>query len=244
MRVWAFGDVKEVPKISASTKDPARVWFQVVNSTGGYINYGENGIQRLDYLVSACERFGLKLVLPFVNTWDDWGGVSIYINAFSKNPGAIWYDIPQAQQIYKDYVKLLVNRYKKSPAIFSWQLGNEPRCQGCSLQRVTRWAAEISAYIKSIDPDHMVTLGDEGWLSPDDKVGIGGAGYNGYNGVSWSEVMKVPTIDYGTVHLYPSYWGYDYEWGADWIREHDEIGQRVSIISCYSDLDRVNFGTN
>lgn len=29
--------------------------------------------------------------------------------------------------MYKDYIKLLVNRYKCSPAIFAWELANEVR---------------------------------------------------------------------------------------------------------------------
>jgi len=42
---------------------------------------------------------------------------------------------------------------------------NEPRCPGCDVSVLTSWAEEISAYIKSIDPNHLVALGDEGFFN-------------------------------------------------------------------------------
>ncbi len=71
LRVWAFGDVNTLPESTAT--DPNKIYFQVLNSTGSYINYGADGLQRLDYVVSAAEKYGVKLVLPFVNNWGDYG---------------------------------------------------------------------------------------------------------------------------------------------------------------------------
>jgi mannan endo-1,4-beta-mannosidase len=61
-RVWGFGSVNE---------DPGQyvVYFQLLNSTGSFINYEANGIPRLDAVVSYAEKIGIKLVLPFVNNW-------------------------------------------------------------------------------------------------------------------------------------------------------------------------------
>ena len=36
------------------------------------------------------------------------------------------------------------------------------------------------------------------------------------------ENLKIPTLDYATVHLYPDSWGYNETWGATWIEEHGE----------------------
>ena len=61
-RVWGFGSVNEDP-------GPGTVFFQLLNSTGSYINYAANGIPRLDAVVSYAEKIGIKVVLPFVNNW-------------------------------------------------------------------------------------------------------------------------------------------------------------------------------
>jgi mannan endo-1,4-beta-mannosidase len=222
LRVWAFGDVNIVP--NATTPDPNKVYFQLLNATGSYLNFGPDGLQRLDYVVSAAERFGVKLVLPFINNWDDYGGITAYGKAFGNN-ATTFYTTAAAQTAYKAYVKTIVTRYAKSSAIFAWELGNEPRCRGCNTSVVTNWATEISKYIKSIDPGHMVTLGDEGWLAPDNWKGDGSYAYSGRNGVDFVANLNISTLDYGVFHIYPNSWGYNYTWGTQWIQEHDAIGK-------------------
>lgn len=122
------------------------------------------------------------------------------------------------------YVKTLVNRYKQSPAVFAWELMNEPRCHGCPTSVVTTWATEISAFIKSLDKNHMVTLGDEGWLTPADGIGDGSYPYSGAEGIDFVANLQIDTLDYGTLHLYPGSWGEPYAWGSEWIEQHNTIG--------------------
>lgn len=74
-----------------------------------------------------------------------------------------WYTNTAAQTQYRAYIKAVVSRYITSTAVFAWELANEPRCQGCSVDVIYKWAADTSAYIKSLDSNHMVTLGDEGF---------------------------------------------------------------------------------
>lgn len=221
LRVWGFGDVNTIP--AATATDPNKVYFHVINSTGSYINYGVDGLQRLDYAVSSAEKYGVKLVLPFLNNWGDFGGINAYSTAFGTNATTFYTDA-RAQKTYKSYIKTIVNRYKSSNAIFAWELANEPRCKGCPASVITKWATEISRYIKSLDPGHMVTLGDEGWLYP--TAGSDGSyAYSGAEGVDWVANLKIKTLDYGTFHLYPESWGYEYTWGPKWIAEHDKIGK-------------------
>ena len=72
----------------------------------------------------------------------------------------------------------------------------------------------------------MVTLGDEGWLTP--PQGDGSYAYSGYEGVDFAKNLEIPTLDYGTFHLYPEYWGYNYTWGNTWIKQHNAIGKAAN----------------
>lgn len=222
LRVWGFGDTNTIP--DPSTPDPNKIYFQVLNSTGSYINFGPDGLQRLDYVVSAAEKYGVKLVLPLLNNWDNYGGIPAYGTAFGSNDTSFYTD-PVAQKAYKAYVRTVVTRYARSTALFAWELCNEPRCQGCESSVIYHWATQISQYIKSIDPVHMVTLGDEGWLTPEDKIGDGSYAYSGDTGVDFVANLKISTLDYGVFHLYPNSWGYNYTWGSTWIQQHDAIGK-------------------
>ena len=125
----------------------------------------------------------MKLVLPLMNNYGDLGGKPAYTNAFGGNATS-WYTDTVSQTAYKKYINLIVNRYKSSPAIFAWELGNEPRCSGCSTSVITNWASSVSAYIKSLDSQHLVAIGDEGWMTA--PVGDGSYAYSGY-GMLFSE---------------------------------------------------------
>lgn len=137
-----------------------------------------------------------------------------------------WYTDTASQNIYLSYVSLLVNRYKSSEAIFAFELMNEPRCHGCPITTIAKWASIVSTYIKSIDPTHLVTLGDEGWMAPSSlyKPGDGSYAYSGAEGVDFIHNMGIRTLDYGVFHLYPDSWGYNYTWGNEWIMQHDAVG--------------------
>ena len=215
-RVWGFGDANNASNPGSS------VYYQILNSTGQYFNFDPNtGIPRLDYVVSAAEAKGVKLVMPLLNNWNALGGIPTYNTAYGSTPTSFYTDA-KSQAAYKAWINLIVNRYKKSPAIFSWELCNEPRCSGCSSSVITNWATSISAYIKSLDSTHMVAIGDEGWLA---SGGDGSYAYSGYEGVDFTKNLAISTIDYGTFHLYPDQWGYNYTWGNEWITQHNTIGK-------------------
>lgn len=233
-RIWGFGNVNN------PVGHDWGVFFQVLNEslseTGQYINFNASngkgnipwgadfpsnmllGIARLDYVISAAERHGIKIVLPLLNNWDDLGGISSYTTAFGGNSTSFYTD-KKSQRAYKNYVKFIVERYKASSAIFAWELCNEPRCSGCPASTIYNWASDISAYIKRLDARHMVTLGDEGWFYPPE--GDGQSAYSGSDGVDFVQNLEIDTLDYGTFHLYPDNWGYNYTWGSEWILQHD-----------------------
>ncbi|KAI4129034.1 MAG: hypothetical protein LQ338_002450 [Usnochroma carphineum] len=222
-RVWGFGTTNN----PSATSD---VYYQILNSTGQYINYNtNNGIARLDYAVSAAEKYGIKIILPLLNNYDALGGINTYTNVYGGTHQG-FYTNAAAQTAYKNYIKFIVSRYKTSTAIFSWELCNEPRCSGCDSSVITNWASQTSAYIKSLDPNHLVSLGDEGWLTSTSSYlpnSDGSYAYSGYEGVDFEKNLAISTIDYGTFHLYADQWGYNYTWGSTWITQHNQIGKKL-----------------
>ncbi|KAI1425763.1 glycoside hydrolase superfamily [Xylaria sp. FL1777] len=210
LRVWGFNDV-------TSTPQSGTIWFQKLSASGSTINTGTDGLQRLDYVVSAAEQRGIKLIINFVNNWSDYGGIPAYVTAFGGSATS-WYTNTAAQTQYKTYIKTIVSRYASSAAVFAWELANEPRCNGCATSVITTWATEISAYIKSLDSKHMVTLGDEGFGLTTDTDGSYPFSYG--EGLDFEANLKISTLDFGTFHLYPGSWGTSNDWGNLWITAH------------------------
>jgi mannan endo-1,4-beta-mannosidase len=188
-RIWGFNDVNTAGN---------GVWYQQLSASGSRINTGANGLQRLDAVVASAEKYGVKLIINFVNNWDDYGGMNAYVKAFGGTKEG-WYTNAQAQTQYKAYIEAVVGRYKNSAAIFAWELANEPRCKGCSTDVIYKWADTTSQYIKSLDSNHMVTLGDEGMGLP------GGTSYpyQTSEGVDFVKNLGIKTLDFGVFHFYP-----------------------------------------
>jgi hypothetical protein len=97
-----------------------------------------------------------------------------------------------------------------------WEVANEPRCQsdssGATLQN---WINEMASYIKSIDQNHMVSTGEEGFYS-------GGSGwmYDGSQGTSYIANHYSPYVDACSFHLYPDTWSLSRDQSLTWIAQH------------------------
>lgn len=99
--------------------------------------------------------------------------------------------------------------YCDEPAIFAWELMNEPRCvSNSSGPHLQAWIAEMAAYVKSLDNNHLVTVGIEGFYGP------GIAERLGFNPGDWAASLccdflqnsAVEHIDFASVHAYPDSW--------------------------------------
>jgi len=122
-----------------------------------------------------------------------------------------------------------------------WELANEPRCRGTALPSssdacepgnvgvITAWAEEMGAHVKSIDDQHLLGVGDEGWFCDleDPRADDTREGWNCRNGVDAAALAALDDIDVVGMHLYPEHWSYDAEWGNEWIREHAALGEAV-----------------
>lgn len=174
--------------------------------------YDPDVFAALDYVIDAAGRAGLKLILPLVNNWDDYGGMNQYV-AWSPSASSHddFYTDPGCKAIYKQYIADVLTRvntingkaYRDDPAIMAWELGNEPRCDSDPTgDTLTDWIVEMAAWLKSIDGQHLLSSGCEGFYGPAD-AGKNPWAWAAASGVDFRRQTALADIDLATCHLYP-----------------------------------------
>ncbi|KAL5521363.1 hypothetical protein ACEPAG_9289 [Sanghuangporus baumii] len=210
VRTWGFNDVTSPQNYGA--------YYQLWSNGVATFNTGDYGISRFDAVVASAEAHGLKLIVALMNNWSDYGGMDVYVS--QPNPGGThdtFYTDETIIAAYKNYINNFVGRYANNSTIMAWELANEPRCSGSTIKA---WASEISSYIKSIDSNHLVALGDEGWF---EVVNPPTYPYAPGVGVNFTDNLSIETLDFGTFHSYPESWGQsanETAWGFQWIADH------------------------
>ncbi len=214
------------------------------------VNEGANGLQSLDYALYKAEQEGIKLIITFTNYWEAFGGVEQYIK-WAEQAGITnlkkddFYTNETLKQWYKDYIDALLNhenvytgkKLKDESSVFAWELANEPRCATdaqCENNVLYNWAKEMSEYVKSIDPYHMVSVGDEGFFNYEyNSIEEAESNYVWYgaDGVDYDQLMTIDTIDFGTPHFYVDTWNMKITNGSEedllWLRMHAESAEKA-----------------
>src|SRR5215213_9071621 len=234
MRVWGSLDIGNQDGSNSLRGKCGGGDFQYSDGSAPAYNDGADGLKHLVYVISKAGQLGLKLVIPFVNNWNDFGGMDQYVRWAGGQYHDQFYSDPVIRQWYKNWIAHLLNRtnsytgvkYKDDPTIMTWELGNEPRClsagayprsPNCTTQTLITWADEMSTYIKSVDDKHLVSVGDEGFYClPNPTHWTENCG----EGVDTLAFTALENIDVMSFHLYPDYWGRDVAWGTQWIQRH------------------------
>ena len=180
------------------------------------INDGPDGLQRLDFLLAEARKRDLKLIIAFLDFWSYTGGAQ-QMRAWygSKDERTFFAQDPRTVGDYKQWIRHVVTRvnsitgvpYAADATVFAWELMNEPDLQPPSLLRA--WIAESSAFVKDIDPQHMVATGHA----------------NLYDRFA---DLEIATIDFGTWHGYPIYFRVTPEVMNEEIGEFCEIGRKYA----------------
>ncbi|MGI8880069.1 MAG: glycoside hydrolase 5 family protein [Jatrophihabitans sp.] len=231
VRAWAFADGSTQPK--PLQPNP--------------YEYDEAAFDSLDYAVWKAGQLGIRLVLPLVNNWPDYGGMQQYVQWFlglpddSYGDGANhdkFYTDKAIRKCYKAYARHVIQRlnrytglrYCDDPTVMTFELANEPRNRSDKTgAAVLGWVTEMSAWIKQWAPRQLVSVGDEGFYGDASNSDYP---YSNYEGDRWKQFLKVRTVDYGTFHLYPQGWG-DVSaadpvgWGTKWITDHIADGKKL-----------------
>ncbi len=193
--------------------------------------YDDHVFRGLDYVIHVADSLGLRVILPLVNNWNDYGGMNQYVE-WSPTASAHddFYTDDSCRVWFKNHIKTMVDRfncynarsYRGDPAIFAWELANEPRCTSDpSGDKLQGWIEEMSSYIKSLDANHLVTIGVEGFYNESSPYWW----LNGSQGCDFIRNHLTPTIDFCTAHSWPDNWGWNYSRSMDFFaRQCDDAG--------------------
>jgi mannan endo-1,4-beta-mannosidase len=259
-RFWGFIDIGNQDGSNCvegpNCLDHNGIYFHYWNGTEPAFNDGATGLENLDYAVYRAGQLNLKVIIPFVNNWQQFGGMDQYVRWLKGQYHDQFYTDPTIRQWYKDWVFHLLNhtniytgiQYKNDATILAWDLANEPRCGGsgvyptspsCNTQIITNWAADVSTYVKSIDSIHLLSAGDEGFYCTDPSSSD--FTINCSQGVDTLALAKLPNMDGISFHLYPDSWGKTPAWGTRWIRRHIEDSHRLgnrAVLGEFGDLNK------
>jgi hypothetical protein len=228
-RIWAFND-------HDPDKDPAAIQVRPGE-------YREESLVALDRVIAEARQRNIRLILTLVNYWQDYGGLDRYIAwcDCDASQGDFYLD-GKIKDMYRDYVAMLVNRkntvtgilYREDETILAWELGNELRNPSGRPEDFLAWHEEMAAYIKSLDPNHLVADGGEGFDdAPELYPGLSSPyAVRGDEGASYHRLVDLPNIDLVSYHLYPSKWGLNDDSDVEiWIRVHEALAQQAGKVA-------------
>jgi mannan endo-1,4-beta-mannosidase len=202
----------------------------------------EDMLVGLDYLLDSARTHGIKLILSFVSNWTPEGGVNSFAGNLGYEHNAFFYEEP-VKQAYRTWVESILTRnntfsglpYVEDPTIMAWNLINEPICDECEAYTLQNWIQEMSQFVKSIDSNHLLTVGEEGYSSlTEEGVELNpGSGWAEKFGQDFYQDHAFDEIDFATTHVWVDNWKEEDgpELGVDffrnWIEGHVNMSDRL-----------------
>lgn len=204
--------------------------------------YNDTLLAGLDYLMAELDRRDMTAVLFLNNSWEWSGGYSLYLQWSGHGKAPVpatdgWDAYNQyvhqyatndsAQALFNQHVRFILSRenrythrpYSEDPAILSWQIGNEPRAFGeDNKEPFAQWLAKASLLIKSLDHNHLVSTGSEGYMGCEQD---------------WDLVERIhadSNVDYINFHLWP----YNWTWTSE-----DSLTEALPVV-CQNTKDYID----
>lgn len=236
VRMWVFCD----------TTCGNDFFFQTFNTTTRAPAYNDvtRGLDNVDLAVNEANTLGIKLILTLTNNWTDFGGMDTYVKWHNGQYHDQFYTDPTILQWYENWVSHVLNHvntvqgpsfgvaYKNDPTIMAWELANEPECGGsgppnglptsgnCNTQTIVNWITEAASYIKTVDSNHLVAVGDEGFICDPSSC-------SNANGVDSASFSGVADVDFVGFHLYPDSWGWSIAESDTFIANQESIATNL-----------------
>lgn len=209
VRVWAFGEggPNDIGPLTDFADWPRTHPFRFAPD-----DWNEEALVHLDRVMAEAARNELYVQLCLTNWWRDTGGVTQYLRwagindaaddkfDFGINPkrAMLFYTNEETRRLYRQHVEKVVTRrntvtgrlYRDDPNILGWELMNEAQVVTGHWNERRAWIKEMSAYVKSLDPNHLVTPGAWGYRTAFERR-------------EWLLDHQSANVDYCDVHNYP-----------------------------------------
>ncbi|HXM33665.1 MAG TPA: cellulase family glycosylhydrolase, partial [Pyrinomonadaceae bacterium] len=210
VRIWAFGEsgTDDGPQTGIARNG----WLHVNPFRRGPEEWNEAAFVSLDRAIAEAPRHNLRVQLCLGNWWRDTGGVVRYLSwagltaaadesqpfGINGEQAMLFYSNETTRRLYREHLQRIAARrntvtgvlYRDDPTIFAYELMNEAQAVTGRWTQRRAWIAEMSAYLKSLDPDHLIAPGDWGYRTAVERR-------------EWLADHSLPKIDYCDVHLYP-----------------------------------------
>lgn len=128
---------------------------------GGMPRLSEAAMVPYDRMIALSDKYGLRLILPFIDQWPWWGGREQLAAFYNEKPEDFYDTSSKTYAAYQSIIKQVLTRkntftgreYRDEKAIMAWETGNE-------LKDTTEdFLSKTAALIKSLDKNHLVVDG-------------------------------------------------------------------------------------
>lgn len=184
--------------------------------------YDEKVFRALDWLLWQCRRHKIRVLLALANSWSEYGGAEQYLewarsrhdNSSGEPYPTSFYSSLACREMYKRFVRKLLTRrnvytgveYREDDYIFGFDLINEPRAH--TTGELHSWTREMADFFKSIDGNHLLTSGSEGFFGPSTpslkKFNPGD--WTSTHGNDFYRNHAISSLDFAVFHVYPDTW--------------------------------------
>lgn len=214
--------------------------------------YNDDVLAGLDFLMMELGKRGMTAVLYFNNAWEWSGGYTQYVAWANNTPVLVprvdgWFSYnafagefvrnERAKELFFNHLRYIITRtnrytgikYIEDPAIFSWQICNEPRAFSSKEQdnkeAFAEWIAASAKLIRSLDPNHMISTGSEGFYGCEWDMAL------------CERIHALDEISYINCHVWP----YNWKWmrGDNMVADLDRsCANTKEYIDMHIDLGR------
>lgn len=182
--------------------------------------YNDTIFDGLDFFMAELGKRDMHAVLYINNSWEWSGGYGQYLEWAGKGnvPEKGVHDWPvfvkhvaqyaecdSCHEMFLNHVKHVITRTNKytgkkyidDTAIMSWQVGNEPRVFSDEGKAAfLEWMKETTALIRSLDPNHLISTGNEGVMGSEGDMKL------------YEDIHADTNVDYMTIHIWPKNWSW------------------------------------